>query len=304
MQAYFVFHSACTTFSQKEKVACTTFSQKEKVGGASEIKICKHILYFIRLALPLRKKKGKKIMDNADFEGYTGISIHNITFSNDIMLVVVLVFLTALACVFSLNFPLFGKMISNIRAGEQRQSIFETTEQNNFLFNTFMTFQTLVLCSIYLFSAAVKYQYIHNADIQTTLLSIGLLLVLFLIYYLFKRVLYALFGVIFIEKSTIKMLITNYQALLSTWGVALYLPVLWILLSDTYLFITIITLIFSYLLFKIILALRFIHVFYKKNTGFLFLILYLCAQEIAPLVFLYQGMIFMYNIIERNYAWQ
>ena len=243
-------------------------------------------------------------MNNADFEGYTGIYIQSITFSNDIMLVIVLFMLTVCAFFFHLNFPLFSKMISNTFAGEQRQSIFETTEKNNFLFTIFMNFQTLLLFSIYFFSASIKYKNILHTDIRSTFLSIGLFLVLFFIYYLFKRVLYALFGIIFFEKSTNKMLFVNYQALFNVWGILLYFPVLWILIFDAYLFTTFIILIFSYILFKIVFIFRFIYVFYKKYTGFLFLCLYLCAQEIAPLVFLYEGMVFTYNIIERNNAWQ
>ncbi|MDR0394222.1 MAG: DUF4271 domain-containing protein [Tannerella sp.] len=46
------------------------------------------------------------------------------------------------------------------------------------------------------------------------------------------------------------------------------------------------------------------HIFLNKNTGFLFFSLYLCAQEIIPLVFLYEGLIYMYNIIEKNNIWQ
>ena len=243
-------------------------------------------------------------MDNADFEGFTGIPLQNITVSNDIMIVIVLLLLAVCALIFQLNFPVFSKMISNTISGEQRQSIFETTEKNSFLFTAFMTFQTLLLFSIYFFSASVRYKYILSTDIRTTFLSIGLLLALFFIYYLFKRVLYAIFGVIFFEKSTNKMLFANFQALISTWGIVLYLPVLWILIFDAYLFITVIILIFSYLLFEVIFIFRFIYIYYKKYTGFLFLCLYLCAQEIAPLVFLYEGMVFTFNIIERNNAWQ
>ena len=243
-------------------------------------------------------------MDNVDFEGYTGICIENITFSNDMMVVLVLLMLTVFALIFQLNFPLFSRMISNIIAGEQRQSIFETTEKNSFLFNAFMTLQAILLFSIFLYIASVKYKYIPNADIQTMLLSIGILFVLFFVYYLFKRVLYALFGIVFFEKSTNKMLFTNYQALLSSWGIVLYFPVLWVLLFDAFFSVAAIMLIFSLFLFKVVFAFRFIPVFLKKNTGFLFLSLYLCAQEIAPLAFLYEGMVFTYNIIERNNTWQ
>ena len=243
-------------------------------------------------------------MEKTDFEGYTGIHLHHISFSNDLMLIIVLAFLAIFAWIFLVNFPIFGRMISNITAGEQRQSIFKTTEKNSFLFDTFMIFQTLLLLSIFLFSAAVKYKYIVNTSIKTTLLSIGSLLVLFFIYYLFKRILYAAFGIIFLENSTNKIIFTNYHALLGTWGIILYFPVFLILLFDAFISVSVIVLIFSYLLYKAILAFRFIYFFYNKNTGFLFLCLYLCAQEIAPLVFLYEGMLFTYNIIERSNAWQ
>jgi len=218
------------------------------------------------------------------------------------MLVIVLLLLSVFACIFRLNTPLFGKMISNINAGEQRQSIFETTEKDSFLFSAFMTFQTLLLISIFIFSATFKSQ--HNPYPETTFLSLGFLFVLCFLFFLFKKGLYAIFGSIFLESSKIKMMFTNYQALFCTWGVVLYLPVLWVLLFDSYIFLSFIFLIISFLAFKVFLSLRFFYIFYNKNTGFLFFSLYLCAQEIAPLVFFYKGMVYTVNIIETNYTWQ
>ncbi len=243
-------------------------------------------------------------MNSTEFEGYTGIYLHDITFSNDIMLVIVLILLSAFALIFRLNVPLFGKMISNISAGEQRQSIFETTEKDSFLFNAFMTFQTLLLCSIFIFSIAVKYNYLIKPDIATTLISISVLLVFLFIFYLLKKSLYAIFGHIFAEKSAYKMMFTNYQALFCAWGIFLYIPVLWVLLTGKYILTATVIMAISYLAFRIILSFRFIHIFLNKNTGLLFLSSYLCAQEIIPLVFLYEGLIYMYNIIEINNIWQ
>ena len=220
------------------------------------------------------------------------------------MLVIVLILLSVFAWIFRSNTPLFGKMISNINADEQRHSIFETTEKDSFFFNAFMTFQTLLLFSIFIISAAVKSQEILYPDTITALLSLGLLFAFCFLFYLFKRGLYAIFGSVFIEQSTNKMMFTNYQALFCTWGVVLYLPVLWVLLFDTYLFLSVIFIIVSFLAFKTILSLRFFYIFYNKNTGFLFFCLYLCAQEIAPLAFFYKGMVYTYHIIETNYTWQ
>ena len=237
-------------------------------------------------------------MDSTDFEGYTGLYLNNNIFSNDLMLVIVFVLLSAFACLFRLNVFLFSKIITNINTSEQRQSIFETTEKDSFGFTGFLIFQTILLFSIFTFSAGVKYNCISYSDTRSTFLSLGLLFIIFFFYYLCKRLLYAVFGAFFIEKPAFKMMFTNYHALLCLFGVSLYIPVFWILLFDARPIFPFIFLIFSYIAFKAMLSYRFICIFYNKNTGFIFLNLYLCAQEIVPLVFLYEGMVYMYNILK------
>jgi len=244
-------------------------------------------------------------MDNVDFEGYTGILAQNSTFSNDTMLVIVLTLLSFFAWLFRVNIPLFIKMVSKISVREQRQSIFNTTKKNSFLFTTFLTFQTLVLFSIFLFAIVLKYRLMMiDVRFSTTLFYICVIFAIFLLFFLNKSVLYALFGSIFIEKASSKMMLINFQSLFCLWGIALYVPVLWVLLFNTSFLIPIIIFIISYLVFIIILLLRTINIFYSKNTGLLFLSLYLCAQEIVPLVFLYEGLVYSFNIIEKNNTWQ
>lgn len=243
-------------------------------------------------------------MKSADFEGYTGIHLNDTTFSSDILLIVVIVLLSAFALIFRLNIPLFGKMISNINAGEQRQSLFDTTERDSFLFNAFMTFQTLLLFSIFLFSTVAEYNHFTNPNTPITLIITIILLIILFLFYLFKKVIYNIFGRIFVEKSVCKMMFVNYQGLFCTWGVSLYLPVLWMLLVGKYALVAYTLFAISYLSFRITLIHRFARIFFNKNTGLLFFSLYLCAQEIIPLVFLYEGLIYMYNIIEKNNIWQ
>ena len=239
-------------------------------------------------------------MNNDDFEGYIGTYIDDSTFSNDAILLVAFILLSVFALIFRLNMPLFGKMLSNINADEQRQSIFETTAKDSFFFNAFMAFQTLLLCGVSVFSIAVYNKFLTKPDALSTILTIIGLLVLFFLFYLLKRSIYITFGYIFSEKSSYKMMLINYQSLFCIWGVTLYIPVLWILLVGEYLLIAYLLMALNYLLFRIILIYRFIHIFFNKNTGLLFLSLYLCAQEIIPLVFLYEGLIYLYNIIEKN----
>ncbi|MDR2680970.1 MAG: DUF4271 domain-containing protein [Tannerella sp.] len=243
-------------------------------------------------------------MGNTDFEGYTGIYLNNTTFSNDVLLLVVFILLSTFALIFRLNVPLFGKMISNMNADERRQSIFDTTQKDSFLLNLFMSFQALLLCSIFIFLVSTEYNFFINPDISETFLVIAVLFVVLLAYYLFKRSIYGIFGYVFLEQNAYKTMFVNCQALFCTWGIALYIPVLWILLVGEYFFMAYIAFIISYLICRAILIYRFIHIFFYKNTGLLFLSLYLCSQEIIPLIFLYEGLIYMYNIIETNNIWQ
>jgi hypothetical protein len=195
-------------------------------------------------------------------------------------------------------------MVSDIVDKEQKNSSFETTDKENFLFNVFLGFQTLLLLSVYVFSWVMKCGYIGSPDINTTLWCIIGLTVIFFIYYIFKRSIFNMLLYISAETEEQKMLRIKYKSLFQLWGVFLYIPVFWILLVGEYIFYATILLIISYIFSKIILAYRFIFIFFSKNIWLLFLNLYLCAQEIIPLLFLYKGLICIYNIIDKNNIWQ
>jgi hypothetical protein len=55
-----------------------------------------------------------------------------------------------------------------------------------------------------------------------------------------------------------------------------------------------------YLLFRFTLIYMTVRIFYNKNTGLLYLSSYLCAQEIIPLLFLYEGLNYLYNTFEAS----
>jgi hypothetical protein len=236
-------------------------------------------------------------------EGFKGVFINDMTFSNDILLVMVFLLLSVFSVIFRQNVSLFGKMLISVAYIDQRNNIFDTADKGKFLFNVFMDFQTLTLLSIYVFTLVTKYGYIESPDVKTTLLcTIGLIFI-FSIIYLFKRFIYNTLLDIFAKNERQKLLNISYKSLFRLWSVFLYIPVFWILLIGEYVFFSTILLIITYISFRIILAYRFIFFFFSKNIWLLFLNLYLCAQEIVPLVFLYEGLIYIYNIIDNN-IWQ
>ena len=243
-------------------------------------------------------------MNNDAFEGYAGTYLNNNVLSNDILLIVVLVLLSTFALIFRLNVPMFSRMIGNISAGEKGQSIFDAIAKDSFLLNLFMGFQAIFLCSVFLFSIAVKNEFFVRPGVMIAFLIVIFLFIIILLFCALKRAIYHSFGHVFAEKLLCKMMLMNYQALFCLWGVFLYIPVLWVLFVGKYIFVAYTFFIISYIAFRAALIYRFVYIFFNKNTGLLFLSLYLCAQEIIPLVFLYEGLIYMYNIIEISNIWQ
>ncbi|MDR2148201.1 MAG: DUF4271 domain-containing protein [Tannerella sp.] len=237
-------------------------------------------------------------------EGFEGISINTESVSNDTLLVFVLVLLSIFAVVFRQNASLLGKMFSDIGSKEQKDNMFDTADKENFLFNGFMNFQSVALLGIYVFAWAVKTGYFVMPDTKTTLLTVSVLMLIFFIFYLLRKMIYSGLLYIFAESADYSFLRIYYRSMFQLWGVFLYIPVLWILLVEDYILFSIILLIISYLIVRIILTFRFIYIFFGKNIWFLFLSLYLCTQEIVPLVFLYKGLIYLYNIIGNSNIWQ
>jgi hypothetical protein len=91
--------------------------------------------------------------------------------------------------------------------------------------------------------------------------------------------------------------------LLCLWGISLYLPVVWLILDHEHLTETLFLFALFYVLFRFTLIYMTVRIFYNKNTGILYLSSYLCAQEIIPLLFLYEGMNYLYNTIEVSALW-
>ena len=87
------------------------------------------------------------------------------------------------------------------------------------------------------------------------------------------------------------------------WGVSLYVPVLWLIFVEKYRLIPVILLFILYISCRLVIIYKTIRIFHKKNAGFLYISLYLCTQEILPLVLLYEGTVYLYNFIETNTLW-
>lgn len=238
------------------------------------------------------------------FEGYVGIRLWDGQLVDDMIFSMLLVLLLAFAFVFRANYSLFLKMLRDAVFIRERKNLFDKTEgKGGLFFHYFISFQTLFLCTIALFAIGRLYGYIGHLEKKSLLSFISLLFFILLAFYQFKQWGYFLIGKVFAEPAKYKFWKTNYNAIMGTWGVLLYVPVLWLVFVGTNTIIPVIMFCIFYILCRFVIIYKTIRIFHKKSTGILYISLYLCTQEILPLVFLYEGMVYLYNFIETSTLW-
>jgi hypothetical protein len=126
---------------------------------------------------------------------------------------------------------------------------------------------------------------------------------LVVLFYLLKQCLYSIYGYVFNESDKCKLWSRNYRTLFYIWGVLLYLPVLWIIYDSEHLKTILFLFAFSCILYRFAVFHITFRIFYTKKTGMLYFSSYLCAQEIVPLLLLYESLNYLYNVIETNTLW-
>jgi hypothetical protein len=230
------------------------------------------------------------------FEGYVGVWMEGQQLFNDIVFSLLFALFIVFAFVFRVNYHLFMKMLRDAFYVRDRLSLFDDMDGNETIFRTFMIFQALFLSSLSLFIAGHFYGYVREYDTaKMYLMAFGVIFLVLFIFYWFKQLLYNLAGFIFAGPELYTTWRTGYIAATGLGGILLYFPVLCLAFTDVHIRISCVTLIVVYLLWRLLIAYKTILTFNTRGIGFLYIIIYLCAQEILPLVFLYEGIIYLYN---------
>lgn len=241
------------------------------------------------------------------FEGYVGVQIKE-QLVNDIMFAILLFLFVGFGLVFRMYHQLFFKMVKKVFQVKQRASFFEITLGDNigneWIFRTFMSFQALFLSSVYIFSSGLRHGAISITRATDVFLYLGITFFSIVLFYFFKVGIYKTAGWIFVDDEHLDLWKANYNAVIGLWGVLLYIPVIWILFVDHYPGQSILLFVFLYFLCRFVIFYKTIRIFYIKRGSFLYLILYLCGQEIAPLFLLYKGIFCLYNFIEMSTLWR
>jgi hypothetical protein len=237
-------------------------------------------------------------------EGYTGIGWGDSWLIYNILVCALIVLLSMFAYAFYTCYPLFEKMFRGLLSLKERPNLFDTPTRESVFFNVFMRFQAFFLSAVILFLVFCRVTGIQEQSVRQALILLTVMLILMVLLYLLKRILYYLFSSVFITKGKYKLWNTTYHTLLYFYGMLLYLPVCWLNIDRERFEGGLILFIVIYVLFRITALFVKIRIFFDKNNGFLYLILYLCGQEIVPLLFLYESLIYLHNVIEASILWQ
>ena len=238
------------------------------------------------------------------FEGYVGIRLWDGQLVDDVIFSLLLFLFIVFSFVFRTNFQLFVKMLKDAFLVKERQNLFDDViGKSIFFFRNFMTFQVLFLSSIALIAVGRIYGFVNYAEWQAVLSAIGTVFCVLFLFYQFKQLSYYLLGFVFSPPDKYKFWKKNYNAIMGSWGMLLYIPVVWLMFVGSKTLAPVILFCIFYFLCRFVIIYKTIRIFHKKSTGLLYISLYLCGQEILPLVFLYEGMVYLYNFIETSTLW-
>ena len=238
------------------------------------------------------------------FEGYVGIRIWDGQTADNMLFGVLFVLLIIFAILYRVNYHSFVRMCNDLFSINTRESLFESPTGNDWIFRVFMRVQTLVLCSLGLYGAANYYGFIPSYTWQSTLYFLLVSLLIVLIFHIARSFIYWFTLHILALHNNYKLWKTGCNAILSIWGVTLYIPVVWLLLVNSYKGISIGVFILLYIFSRFAIIYKTIRIFYTKRDELLYFILYLCGQEILPLYFMFEGIRYLYNfIIEVSNLW-
>lgn len=242
-----------------------------------------------------------------EVEGFVGIYREG-QWVNDWMFATLLCLFICFALIFRSHFRLSVKMVRDIVQVKERQSLFEqpvgNQKGNEWIFRLFMTFQALFLSAIALFAVGRAGGFFVCQQASDMWIIIGGTFLLLLLFYFFKQGIYIIFGWVFLDNNLFSLWRTSYHATIGFWGVSLYLPVLWLLFTDSRYTTPAILYIILYILCRFVIFYKTLRIFHIKSDGFIYLILYLCAQEILPLFLFYKGSVYLYNFIEMSILWR
>lgn len=218
--------------------------------------------------------------------GLEGSTRQNKLNSNSGILTLIVLLFVAISLSFKDYRKLFSKFAEEMRSSHKsRGNAFDERSSHETRLMCLSILQYIVCGGIMLFALAARHSGVSPDDYGFTTLAaeIGV----FAAYYIFDITAYSVVGYTFAGIESMKVLLRRFNSSQSILGITIALPALIVifypLLSDAMIY-TSVTL---YVLARLLFIIKGFDIFFTNIFSLLYFILYLCALEIIPLIYVY-----------------
>lgn len=218
--------------------------------------------------------------------GLEGSARQNKLNSNSGILTLIVLLFVAISLSFKDYRKLFSKFAEEMRSSHKsRGNAFDERSSHETRLMCLSILQYIVCGGIMLFALAARHSGVSPDDYGFTTLAaeIGV----FAAYYIFDITAYSVVGYTFAGIESMKVLLRRFNSSQSILGITIALPALIVifypLLSDAMIY-TSVTL---YVLARLLFIIKGFDIFFTNIFSLLYFILYLCALEIIPLIYVY-----------------
>lgn len=188
---------------------------------------------------------------------------------------------------------IFGSLFKT----KHRNSIFDDTTINETQIRIALLALTFFVGGIALYTGLLQPSVNEQAAVLPLILACS---VMCGIYYLLQRGIYALLGYTFADTARTALFNENFVSVHLIIGLFFTPAVLIMIFMPEYAYEAVWACILLYAIARIIVIIMGIRIFLPRNLEILYIILYLCALEIAPLLVIGKAIPIMYQFIELN----
>lgn len=218
--------------------------------------------------------------------GLEGSTRQNKLNSNSGILTLIVLLFVAISLSFKDYRKLFSKFAEEMRSSHKsRGNAFDERSSHETRLMCLSILQYIVCGGIMLFALAARHSGVSPDDYGFTTLAaeIGV----FAAYYIFDITAYSLVGYTFAGIESMKVLLRRFNSSQSILGITIALPALMVIFYPSSSDAMIYTSVTLYALARLLFIIKGFDIFFTNIFSLLYFILYLCALEIIPLIYVY-----------------
>lgn len=219
--------------------------------------------------------------------GIEGAALQTSSSDNSGILTIIVVLFVTLSLNFKECKKLFARFAEELRSNKKRENAFDEHSNHESRLTVLTVVQYLVYGGIILAGIAVNRNFeIVNSDYSFTTLIMAI--AVFTGYYIFQICAYGVTGYTFGGKESSSRLLRAFNASQSLAGLGLIFPALMTLFYPQATFIMSIVGCGVYIIARMIFISKGFSIFYNNIFSLIYFILYLCALEIIPVIYVYK----------------